>query len=225
MKSNSIPVDYAANWLCQMAAADGVISPRERKLLQEFAKHYGLDVNQLYRRAYGMLKHHSTPEVEAVDACALAGRQFEEFVVSLCSDKSRFKLIAWRGDKISGTTYALENLLPDLHIRHRLDPNIEVEYFIECKYRSSWGDGSLDFSKQFSRYHREAKERNMQLFIALGIGGSPSNPEEFYLIPGRMVGLDKKIERDGYFQKCRCNPDPEILHNYITHYYSKRVLK
>ena len=109
-----------------------------------------------------------------------------------------------------------------MHLRHRLDVS-EVEYLIECKYRSSWGEGGIDLSSQFVRYHFAAKDRGTELFIALGVGGTPSNPNEFYLVTGRMVKLDKKIDR-ARFGKCLCPKDADGFHEYINHYFNKRVL-
>lgn len=220
--SDNITPYVAARWLAKVAASDGAITPSERKVLSEFAKAYGLDPAKIIRLAYG-LSNDFEQEVEVADPKEIKGRQFEQFVVSLCSDNSRFKLLAWRGDKISGSTYAAETLLPDLHFRHRLDA-AEVEYLIECKYRSYWGEDGIDLSSQYVRYHNAAKARSVELFIALGVGGTPSNPDELFLIPGRMVKLDKKIDR-ARFIKCLCPKTPDGFHNYINHYFNKRVFK
>ena len=219
----NISVFEFARQLATMASADGVISSSERQLLKEYAETNGIDSGKLIRMAYAMAGKVELPEVERVDPAELKGRQFEDFVVSLCSDKSRFRLLAWRGDKIVGHTYALENLMPDLHIRHKLKDTI-VEYFVECKYRSSWGEGGIDLSGQFLRYRNAAKDRGIELFIALGIGGSPSNPDELFIVPGRMVKLDKKIDRQRFI-KCLCPKDSEGFHTYIEHYFIRRVLK
>ncbi|MDE6498718.1 MAG: hypothetical protein K2L21_08675 [Muribaculaceae bacterium] len=221
--TNSISIYDAARWLAAMAATDGVVTASERKILKEFASHFNLDPAYMYRMTYAIAKNIDLPEVEAVNAQELKGRKFEEFVVSLCSDKRRFKLLAWRGDKISGSTYALENLLPDLHLRHRLDDR-EVEYLIECKYRSSWGEDGVDLSGQYIRYHNAAKDGKLELFIALGVGGTPACPDEFFLVPGRMVKFDKRIDRDRFI-KCQCPKDPAGFHDYINHYFSSRVFK
>ena len=219
----NISISEAARWMATMAAMDGFVSPNERKLLKDFADAYGIEPKSLYRMTYAIAKNVEVPEVEFLSRPEMLGRMFENFVVSLCSDKSRFKLIAWRGDKINGKVYALENLLPDLHLRHRLDVG-EVEYYIECKYRSSWGDDGIDLSGQFVRYHYAAKDRKMELFIALGVGGTPSDPDEFYLVPGRMIRLDKKIDRDRFIT-CLCPKDSEGLHTYINNYFNRTVFK
>ena len=208
----------AAKWMARLTATDGAISPAERKVLSEFADAFSIDRTKLVRLAYGMTNEVAVPEVEIVNQKEKNGRLFEEFVVSLLADKSIFKLLAWRSDKIVGDTYATENLYPDLHIFHKLDV-AEVEYFVECKYRISWGEDGIDLSEQFNRYHFHAKARGVELFIALGVGGTPSAPEEFFIIPSRMVKLDTKIDRTRFI-KCLCSQSPEALHNYIEHYYT-----
>lgn len=222
MADNTIDIRDAARWLARVAASDGAITPSERKALSEFAKIYGLDSAKLIRLAFGMSKDYDK-EVEIADPKEIKGREFEKFVVSLCSDKSRFKLLAWRGDKISGSTYAADVLLPDLYLRHQLD-TCRVEYLIECKYRSSWGEYGINLSSQYLRYHFASKDSGKELFIALGIGGTPSDPDDFFLIPGRMVKLDKKIDRQRFI-KCSCPKTPDGFHNYINHYYNKRVFR
>ncbi len=223
MPETNIPVEYAVNWLCRMAAIDGVVSARERKLLQEFASTYGLDSNSLIRQAYAISNEVQTPEVETVDPREHAGRKFEEFVVSLCSDKSRFRLLAWRGDKISGETYALDTLLPDLHLRHSLDAAV-VEYFVECKYRTTLKDGILDLTTQLGRYRKLSSAKyNTELFIAVGVGGSPSNPAHFYVIPSRMIKRKAVIHLNNFY-KCLCPSDADGWHKYLNHYFNKWVL-
>lgn len=106
----------AAKWMARLTATDGAISPAERKVLSEFADAFSIDRTKLVRLAYGMTNEVAVPEVEIVNQKEKNGRLFEEFVVSLLADKSIFKLLAWRSDKIVGDTYAAENLYPDLHI-------------------------------------------------------------------------------------------------------------
>lgn len=223
MTSDTIPLDYAARWLAHMAAADGVVSPGERALLKDFAGKFGLDGNYLIRLAYGFAKD-AAQEVELSSPQAVRGRKFEDLIVSLLADKSRYKLLQWRGDKISNGIYAKDTLLPDLLVSHRLKQGV-VEYFIECKYRSNWNaDGKVDLSGVFLRYRRNAKHANKELFIVLGVGGLPDKPEKFYIIPSRMINYYKDIPKER-FVPCLCTPEAEAYHAYIQHYYDKRVFK
>lgn len=221
--SEKINIDEAAKWLARMASIDGEITPNERRVLKEFAETYGADVNYLYRLAHAKAKEVSLPEVVPQSPSEAKGRLFEEFIVGLCCDKSRIRILAWRSDKIAHGVYAAENCMPDLHLQHRLDEQT-VEYLVECKYRSSWGDKGIDLSDCFARYHHSAKDAGLQLFIALGVGGSSSNPDDFLIVPDSMVRFDKIIDRHR-FSKCHCNKTPEAYHNYIQQYFCNRIFK
>lgn len=216
---DSISIRKAALWIAKMAATDGVITPAERMLLKEFAEAHDIVPHTLLRMAYAIANKVDVPEVEFITKSEMKGRLFEKFVVQLTSDSSRFTRLNWSSDKYVDGIYSLDTLMPDLYLRHRLDFGT-VEYYVECKYRSSLPDGILDINSQMRRYHRLIAVNGMgELFIAIGIGGSPSKPEHFYLIPSRMIKKDEVIHIDNYI-KCLCPQNPEGFHNYINNYFS-----
>lgn len=149
--ANTLTIKDVARWLAMMAATDGVVTPSERMLLKEFAELHGIIPNSLLRMAHAIANNVDIPEVEFVNKSTMKGRMFEKFVVRLTSDSSRFTHLNWSSDKyVDGI---LDTLMPDLYLRHRLDFGT-VEYYVECKYRSSLPDGTLDISTQLNRYHR-----------------------------------------------------------------------
>ena len=77
----SISLYDAARWVASMVATDGVVSPRERKLLREFADTYVFNVTALYRIAYANANKVEIPEVKVIDYTKQKGRLFEQFVV------------------------------------------------------------------------------------------------------------------------------------------------
>lgn len=208
----------AALWITKMAATDGVITPSERKLLKEFAEAHGIIPNTLLRMAYAIANKVDLPEVEFISHSEMKGRLFEGFVVRLTSDSSRFTRLNWSSDKFVDGIFSLDTLMPDLHLRHRLDFG-SVEYYVECKYRSSLPDGILDITSQLKRYHRLISvNRRVELFIAIGLGGYPAEPEHFYMIPSRLIRKDEVIHIDHY-TKCLCPQNPEGFHNYINRFF------
>lgn len=224
MRISNMTVKEAARWMAAMAAADGVITPSERKRMREFADTYGIDVKSLYRMAYAIANRIDIPEVEFIDQSTMKGRLFEGFIVKMIADHSRYSILNWSSDKYADGVYSLDTLMPDLHIRHKL-ANRETEYYIECKYRSSLPDGRLDISSQLGRYRRmTASDSDQELFFALGIGGTPSAPDQLYIIPNRMIRKDGIINLD-FYTRCLCSPTPNAFHSYICHYFSKRVFK
>lgn len=212
----------AVRWMARLAAADGVVTASERRVIKEFAEAYDIDPHVIYRMAHAIASQVEIPEVEALTYTEMIGRIFEEFVVSLCADKSRFTLLSWRSDKIYGQTFPLENLMPDLRIRHHVDCG-EVDYMIECKYRSYLPDGIIDLTAQLARYKKMlADDSNCEIFIGLGVDGSPSCPESFYILPCRILPTDKPICLDDYAH-CLCLPLPAEFHNYINQYFTDQI--
>ena len=218
-----ISVENAAMWLTKLAAADGEITHGERMVLKSFAETFDVDFNKMLRRSYA-ISNENEKEVVCVTANEMKGRMFEELVVSFLADKSIYTLLAWRSDKVAGDIYATECLLPDLEIRQKIGDKV-VEYFVECKYRSSWdNNGKVDLSKQFLRYRNFAMDFGKELFIVLGVGGTPDHPETFYIIPSRMFNHYHDVPKDR-FVPCICSPTAESFQQYISHYFNKRVFK
>ena len=216
---DSISIRKAALWIAKMAATDGVVSPAERMLLKEFAEAHDIVPNTLLRMTYAIANKIDVPEVEFITQSEMKGRLFEKFVVQLTSDSSRFTRLNWSSDKYVDGIYSLDTLMPDLHLHHRLDFGT-VEYYVECKYRSSLPDGILDINSQIKRYRRLISADNKgELFIAIGLGSSPAEPELFYLIPSRMIKKNEVIHIDHY-TKCLCPQNPEGFHNYINNFFS-----
>lgn len=215
-----IPVREAAHWLATMAATKGLISPSERKLLKDFATKFNIEPKSLFRMAYAIANRVDIPEVKFVSQLEIKGRLFEEFVVKLTADKARFTRLNWSSDKYVDGLYSLDTLMPDLHLRHKLD-NGEVEYYIECKYRSSLHNGELDLSSQLWRYLRMINtDKPCKLFIAAGIGGTPSVPEKFYVIPSDIIAKDGIIHIEDVSEYI-CHPTPEGLHNLINRHFNR----
>lgn len=223
-KTIAIPVIDAARWMARLAAADGVVTPSERLMLKNFSETYGIAANSILRMAHAIVNKVEVPEVEFVSQPEMKGRLFEEFVVRLISESSRFTLLNWSSDKFVDGKCSLDTLLPDLFIRHRLESET-VEYYIECKFRSSLPNGILDIADQLKRYRRMiSHDGKSELFIAVGLGGTPSNPDRFYVIPNRMIKKSEVIHIDRC-SKCLCSQNSEGFHNYINHYFCKRVFK
>lgn len=116
------------------------------------------------------------------------GDAFEEFMVRTLANTDS-ELLHWRGDKIcfddddnilspTATTW------PDLEWRCK---HSGKHFAVECKWRRSWQrkDPKVQIAKdprKMSDYLSFGTERGIPVFIALGIGGSPDNPRELYLI-------------------------------------------
>ncbi len=203
-----------------MAAKDGVVSANERKLLKEFAEKYNLDPKYLYRLAHATATDIEIPEVELISASKWKGRKFEEFIVSLCPDKSCFTLLSWRSDKACGDRYPVDSLMPDLHFQFRFD-KFEVEYYIECKFRSQLPNDTLDLSTHIDRYRRMTESQKFhRLIIALGVGGQPDNPDTLYMIPDECIPDDGIIDIEDC-EDFRCATTQKDFISHLQRFYCK----
>ena len=120
---------------------------------------------------------------EAMDESKVKGDAFEKFVV-LNFDKKYFKIKEWRGDKYVNGTYAESNQYPDLEIRFQLGRHRDL-FAVECKWRKNLKNDELEWAKdyQLSNYRQFSKERNVPVFVIIGIGGTPDDPEQLYVVP------------------------------------------
>ena len=170
--------------LVDMAAADGIITPRERKKLSLKASDAGVsddEVEKWIRIAMECQKE--PPETELVDQQKLKGNQFEEWVVSKFYP-DYFALLEWAGDKYHKGRYAETTRHPDLYLALKLKKG-DFYFAVECKYRNTIPNEGLKWAneEQIKHYQRFAEDKDIPVFVVMGIGGQPKHPEEVYVIP------------------------------------------
>lgn len=127
------------------------------------------------------------------------GDQFEQYVQNLISYKNnRFQIKQWRRFlKTKDGCLPLDMLSPDLEIGFRTDQLFDHTFLIECKWRQRLYKDHLDWSneKQLQRYQQYYKQTKFPFFIALGLGGIPKDPEEFFLAPFQEIASTPRIHR------------------------------
>jgi len=123
------------------------------------------------------------------------GVLFEKFVVKKFS-KKYFTIKEWRGDKFVEGVYADSNKLPDMEIELKLHNNI-VKFAVECKWRYRFNKNQFELKEYNLKNYREfEKEKNIPVFIVVGIGGKPSLPELMYVIPLKEIKKNIIVRRD-----------------------------
>lgn len=143
----------------------------------------------------------------------LKGREFEDYVLELLgvADNDKLTLKEWRGDKSLPGVYPEGNSNPDLVLEYDGKP-----FAIECKWRSHM---PKDISKELlpparvALFERYSKERRMPIFLLLGIGGLPCDPDLLLMEP-----LGSKLTL-GTLSKSHVSP--ERLLEYILNSFSK----
>lgn len=113
----------------------------------------------------------------------LKGREFEDYVLEQLgiANNDRLTLKEWRGDKSLPGIYPEGNSNPDLVLEYDGRP-----FAIECKWRSHL---PKDISKELlppdrvALFENYATARRMPVYLLLGIGGLPNDPDLLLLAP------------------------------------------
>jgi hypothetical protein len=117
------------------------------------------------------------------------GHYFEEFVRSLFPSEDFDVLHAktTRNDLKSGRFGETKD--PDFRFCHRSSGRC---FWVECKFRSTLYDGKIKWAEkwQMNRYQEfQRLHRPEKVYIVIGFGGDPNNPDSLYSIP-----LDKILD-------------------------------
>lgn len=107
------------------------------------------------------------------------GEDFENFIRANLFRKEHFTVVERTHNyDINKDDFVESTLKPDFKFRSL---KTGKEFSIEAKWRQSLFNNSLKWSypKQFERYHSYAKDS--PLYIVIGFGGSPSNPDKIFL--------------------------------------------
>ena len=155
----------------------------DKVLLRMFYEDMGIhaikkQLQRSYLSIYQRIRSITLPEE------VLKGREFEDFVLELFDirEDGEFILLEWQGDKKHGDVSPESNRYPDFVFSY-----LQSHFFaVECKWRErlkSNIEKDLFATDKLAIYQKFADERKMPVFIVLGIGGIPSQPESLYVIP------------------------------------------
>jgi hypothetical protein len=113
----------------------------------------------------------------------LKGREFEDYVVDFFDlpHNKKLTLKDWRGDKTLPGIYPENNSAPYLVFSYDGHP-----FAIECKWRSYMPkdiEKELLPSTRQCFFQQYTKENSLPVYLFLGIGGLPTDPDKLYLAP------------------------------------------
>jgi hypothetical protein len=192
-----------------MAIADGVLTPNERNLIKEITNSSGLDYNVIIKDVEKRIAELETSETEIIDVNKRNGDDFEKYVVQKF-DRRFFKIKEWAGDKYINGRYAQTTQHPDLLLEFKIKGQT-AEFAVECKWKSSFYKGGIEFAtpEQFKRYQSFESQKNIPVFIAIGVKGAGNAPEELFVvplkdidsnfIPLRILGKYKKYSNKNFY--------------------------
>jgi hypothetical protein len=113
------------------------------------------------------------------------GGRFEKWVVKKFS-REYFSIKEWRGDKYEDGFYAESSLNPDFEIEFQMGKLRETSA-VECKWRKGFVQGrklGLEWAtdRQIQNYFNFAQAKGIPVFVIIGVGGEPDDPDEIYIV-------------------------------------------
>ena len=118
----------------------------------------------------------------------------------------------WTYNGVYAETTPQPDILLEFH--HKKEP---VKFWVECKWRESSNKKSIQFAseKQFERYESYQKERNIPVFVAIGLGGKASSPKQLFMIP--LNYLKYNYVYLDYLSKFEKNVNSDFFFDIKTH--------
>lgn len=111
------------------------------------------------------------------------GNEFESYVADLCKSGG-VRVREWHQGTVSPGGVLAENALnPDFFLSIPRSGSSDIEFWLECKYRSHLGDEFSLKESQVNRYKEKQRSSKRKVLVALGIGGKPSKPHDLYVFP------------------------------------------
>jgi hypothetical protein len=111
------------------------------------------------------------------------GYDFEKFIVERF-DGTYFTLLEWRSDKFHNGKFPISNTLPDLEYEFKSNRH-KIKFAVECKWRKSFFEYKIEWAKSYQivNYKNYEAASGIKVFVVIGIGGLPENPESIYIVP------------------------------------------
>lgn len=152
------------------------------------------------------------------------GNDFENFVANLFSVRDTFKVLEWnQGQTSTDGVYAEQNKRPDFKIRQTLDNGSKIYFWVECKYRSALFNNAITVKEyQLIRYRIIQRTSHRKIFLAIGIGGSPSAPDRFALLPLDSV-KSEDIHNDAISNAVLSDLSSKSIASFFQDYFLNKV--
>ncbi len=181
-KRSVIATHQELNKIIEMATVDGVLTPNEREIIRNIAEEKGLNAEDVLIQIENQIEAVDS-ETQLIDYNKKNGDDFEKFVAQKF-DKKYFTIKEWAGDKYINGVYAETTPQPDLLVELKFK-NVCEQFSVECKWRQNLYKNGVLFAtqEQYKRYKSYQQEKNIRVFIAIGVGGSGCTPKELFIVP------------------------------------------
>jgi hypothetical protein len=179
-----------------------------RKAEKEINAKYQNDIAEMAKTIFSLKEKYNDAEKKAailgVDLNdsnidnLVKGRLFELFAATIWDGDYRTEIDDWTPDKgFNENIYIKSNGNPDFVVSFMDSSNVVA---VECKFRSRFNKAIfVSFAEEdvINRYKKYEAEKNITVFILLGVGGLAEQPENLYLLT--LSELDEIKHIDGFY--------------------------
>ncbi len=141
------------------------------------------------------------------------GDDFEDFMIRKIKNKvTRFTDKS--SDYMKDGIYSEDNQTPDLKFKKKWNSKT-YPFAVECKYRSQFNENDVIIwskEKQIENYKQFQNETDQPVFVSIGIGGTPKDPEHIYMIP--LNRLPKPYAYKSYLDKYEIDSKRPFFYNH-----------
>lgn len=123
------------------------------------------------------------------------GQRFEQYVIKLFNEHF-FYLKKWRkSQKFTDSSLSIDHWNPDIEMELIFTGVRKYRFAVECKWRQEFKDGKIEWATdaQICAYRIFQDQERIPVFVAIGIGGEPDNPEKLFLTPLNSIYLCNKL--------------------------------
>lgn len=162
------------------------------------------------------------PNTSMKDDAKEKGNQFENYVANLFKNRKLFQVLEWnQGQTSSEGVYAENDKNPDFKIKQDFRKSGLI-YWVECKFRSKTDKGNFTIADyQLKRYRKIQSESHLKVFVAIGLGGSPANPEKFYLVP--LDSLKSSVINVNQINQFKISHSGQVFFDCVQDYFMNKV--
>ena len=153
------------------------------------------------------IKKEKEAEIVADDSLELL-EKIERLIVCL---PDNYKNLRWAGDKYVDGRYDERNKQPDVIFDIELNKVYSVA--IECKFKMSYYKDCLFVARkeQLDRYRDFQERSGVPVFLAIGVVGSGSHPEELFIVP--LNAIKFPIVTKKYMEKFSKKLDQKLFYH------------
>ena len=112
------------------------------------------------------------------------GDEFEHFVRDRLFLKEDYDLLQWTHDYTTNKNDYAASKEPDFKLKSIKSGR---EFFVEVKFRLDFYKGAIEWCKPYQLRRYKEIDTRTPLYIVIGVGHKPSEPDHLYLLPLKHI--------------------------------------